>query len=158
MNWRAYPPHMELVFKKKTSQTRSKEKYSFFLYTVIREKNFISRTLATIGLGLWLLVLSLQCIHEWTHHHSHHSEGSFQCDHHHAHSSVPSSTDAGISMTDACLICDWDWLPFESVQPIDSHNLNPLWQQRFRIGLVNTGHKSKHRNQTKSHRGPPKRG
>ena len=89
---------------------------------MIREKNVIVRASATLGLCLWMLVLSLQCIHEWTHHHTHHSEGSFQCDHHHVHSSVPSSTDAGISMTDACLICDWDWLPFESIHPRDSHN------------------------------------
>ena len=103
-----------------------------------------------------MVVLSLQCIHEWNHHHTHHIEGV--CHHHHAHSNVPSMMEAGASVAEECLICDWNWVPFESIPPMDSKILDQQWQQRFKIGLVKTGYSSNHNNQTKSHRGPPKRG
>ena len=125
---------------------------------MIRERSFILKAAATSGLFLWTVVLSLQCIHEWNHHHTHHAEGVSQCDHHQVHSKVPSEMETGISVAEECLICDWDWVPFESIHPMDSKNLNQQWQQRLKIGLVKTGHSSNHRNQTKSHRGPPNRG
>ena len=159
MHWKVHPLPTGLDFKKVLMTSTSDVKLthiSSLLCFVIRKRNFILKTSATAGLFLWMVVLSLQCIHEWNHHHTHHIEGV--CHHHHAHSNVPSEMEAGASVAEECLICDWDWVPFESIHPMDSKILDQQWQQRFKIGLAERGYSSNHNNQTKSHRGPPKRG
>ena len=119
------------------------------------------RLFSSLGLFLWICVMGLQSAHEWSHHAAHHAvhEGNHaHCGHHHNPAQLSAHQGVALSVDDECALCDWDWLPAGSICTKALQISGQQWGQIWKAGAVEAGHGRNHCNQTKSHRGPPRRG
>jgi len=132
-----------------------------FLHNVLLRRPIMLRAISSQALLLWLSVIGFQSFHDWTHHIAHHaspSERHTHCSHQHDQTSTSPFEGVAFQPYDDCVICDWDWLPAGSIDSKALQDPSKQWFELLTLGAVKSGHFRNHCNQTKSHRGPPRKG